>query len=382
VVTLGHLLVLRAQHGASASPATLVAPPANPTERLIVHLDALDDDAAGRVEPGASSAIDERPLDTAPEPAPGLAPSTRAALQVAVAGTIAIAVGHVLSQQRWYWAAISAYLVFVNTGSRGATLRKAIERTVGTAAGVGAGILVGYLLVGHVGLELLGIFPLLFIGYWLLPVSYAAMVGVITVLFALLYGLMGMLSADLLLLRLAETAFGAVAGAGVAYFILPTRTRAVLDDAFRDYFAAMDDLLAALAGAVEREEGAEARVLGAARGLDRALSALRGVARPVMEAVPGTASRALDQEVTLALTARYWLHRVAAGLVFHAAPADADELRRQIEVVRGRLARLRSGVGGAEPAARGSIGTEGDPYPLPRVDAILGQLAAARATRP
>ncbi|HEX6040976.1 FUSC family protein [Longimicrobium sp.] len=390
VVTLSHLRVLQATEGRDAPAAALALPPFDPAERMRGHLDALDAVVDGRPEPelpGARDGFEEDapegegglPALPTPQPAPPPPPAqgaTRTALQVAVAGAAAIAIGHLLSPHRWYWAAIAAYIVFVNTSSRGATLRRAVERTVGTAAGIVGGMLAGYLLAGRGALELLIIFPLLFVGYWMLQTSQVAMVGMITILFALMYDLMGMLTLHVMLLRLAETAVGAMAGAVAAYFIFPERTTRTVDDAFAGWFGAVDGLLDTLAAAAGRPAGADASVLNAVHGLDRATGGLRTALLPLTTGVPGRRSRALQRQMVLALTARYWINRLVARVLFHTAPVDEGALRRQIPAVRGRMAALREGRDPVEPPMS-EVVTEG--APLARADALLAELARARA---
>jgi uncharacterized membrane protein YccC len=392
VVTLSHLLVLRALEGRDAPQAALAVPPVDPADRLKAHLQALEAAAEGRPEPplpGSRPSSDEdapvEPVaDAPPEPVPLWARgSGRKALQVAVAGAVAIAVGHLLSPHRWYWAAISAYIVFVNTGSRGATLRRAVERMLGTAAGIAGGLGAAYLLAGRSALELLVIFPVLFVGYWMLQASQVAMVGMITILFALMYDLMGMLTLHVMLLRLAETVVGAAAGAVAAYFVLPERTRSAVEVAFSGFFAAMDDLLGAVAAAPARTAGTDRAMLDRVRGLDRAVGTLRAAVLPVITSVPGRRSRALRRELVLALAARHWTHRLVGRMVFHLREVDAAELERRVARVRERIAALREGGGVLPAPPEAADATEAtDAAPLVRVESILAELTRLRAERP
>lgn len=391
VVTLSHLLVLRALEERDAPPAAFAPPPVDPADRLQAHLQALQAAAAGTPEPpipGAREMDDDGPeMEPAPEPPAEPVPlwargSGRTALQVAVAGAAAIAVGHLLSPHRWYWAAISAYIVFVNTSSRGATLRRALERMLGTAAGIAGGMAVAYLLSGRSALELLAIFPLLFVAYWMLQTSPMGMVGMITVLFALMYDLMGMLTLHVMLLRLAETMVGAAAGAVAAYFILPERTRSALEQSFGAYFTAMDGLLATVAAAPSRPAGADRAMLNAVRELDRAVGTLRGAILPLISSVPGRRSRALQRELVLALTARHWLHRIVGRMLFHTAEVDAAVLHHRVARVRHRLAKLRAEDGEPIDPLRPETMDATEAAPLVRVEAILAELARAQADRP
>ncbi|MYR58740.1 FUSC family protein, partial [Streptomyces sp. SID625] len=75
------------------------------------------------------------------EPATGLRrPTTRAAVQVALGSALAIVGGEFLSSQRWYWAVLTCWIVFINTSSTGEILVKGYRRLLGTVLGVVAGI--------------------------------------------------------------------------------------------------------------------------------------------------------------------------------------------------------------------------------------------------
>ena len=59
----------------------------------------------------------------------------RTAVQVAVAGVLAMLAGKEISSARWFWAVLASYVVFINASSRTATLRRAVGRVVGGAHG-------------------------------------------------------------------------------------------------------------------------------------------------------------------------------------------------------------------------------------------------------
>ncbi|MFI5618823.1 FUSC family protein [Streptomyces sp. NPDC051567] len=163
-------------------------------------------------------------------PGTGLArPTTRQAFQATAACAFALAVGQVLSEERWYWAVGTAWWIFVNTASRGETLVRGFRRVVGTVAGIAAGLLIAVPLHGApaptaalVALCVLGIF------YTAAP-SYSWMMFFVTVMAGLLYGLLGVLHPGLLLLRFEETAVGALGAALAVVIILPVTTHAAND---------------------------------------------------------------------------------------------------------------------------------------------------------
>jgi uncharacterized membrane protein YccC len=161
-------------------------------------------------------------------------PALQQAVQITVACAASIAVGEALSPSRWFWAVLAAYFVFSGTASAGETLARAWQRTIGTAVGALAGILLATLLRGHVALDVAAIFVFLFCAMYALRISQAIMIFFITAELALLYALLGSFSEELLEIRLAETAIGAIFGGLASTLIFPTRTADVIVSSARD----------------------------------------------------------------------------------------------------------------------------------------------------
>ncbi len=171
-------------------------------------------------------------------------PALRQAIQVTIASALAIAIGEVLSPQRWSWAVLATYFVFVGTASAGETLARAWSRIGGTALGVVAGVIVGNLAGGHPWLDIAAIFGCLFVAVYLLRISQTAMMFFITALLALLFIVLGRFSDGILEVRLEETAVGAICGGFAATFILPTRTYDVVRSSARDALEATQAVIA------------------------------------------------------------------------------------------------------------------------------------------
>ncbi|NEE60402.1 FUSC family protein, partial [Streptomyces sp. SID8455] len=135
----------------------------------------------------------------------------------------------VLSDQRWYWAVGATWWVFVNTTSRGETLVRGFRRVLGTVIGIAAGFFVAIPLDGAgaptaaiVAVSVFGIF-------YTAAVSYSWMMFFVTVMVGVLYGVLGVLDASLLWLRVAETAVGALGAVLAVLVILPVTTHAITD---------------------------------------------------------------------------------------------------------------------------------------------------------
>jgi uncharacterized membrane protein YgaE (UPF0421/DUF939 family) len=219
-----------------------------------------------------------------------LLPTTRQAIQVSVAASLAIVVGELVSPARWYWAVIAAFVIFAGTNSWGETLSKGWQRLVGTVLGVPSGVLVATLFAGNKTASLVAIFVCLFCAFYFMTVTYSLMTFWITTMLALLYGLLGEFSFGVLLLRIEETAIGAVIGVTVAILVLPTNTQTAIRNDTREFLTALSALIeistATMFGAHEAVTPTEQ-----ARELDRKLQQFRLSAKPLLAGVAGLSGR-------------------------------------------------------------------------------------------
>ena len=172
-----------------------------------------------------------------------LHPATRQAIQVAVATSAAILAGELLSPARWYWAVLTAFLVYVATASAAQTLTRSWYRVLGTVLGIPVGILFGTAVGNNLVISLVFIFVSIFCLVYLLGTPAWVMTFWITVLVAMFYALLGTFSAGTLILRLEETAVGAAIGILTAFLVLPESTRATVTSDIRRFLAALGDYL-------------------------------------------------------------------------------------------------------------------------------------------
>ncbi|MGN6338391.1 FUSC family protein [Mycobacterium sp.] len=305
----------------------------------------LDD--ADNSAPASEDAVSDEATEE--EETGGLRPTTRQAIQVSVAASLAIVVGELVSPARWYWAVIAAFVIFAGTNSWGETLTKGWQRLLGTMLGVPCGVLVATLLTGHKTAALAGIFVCLFCAFYFMTVTYSLMTFWITTMLALLYGLLGQFSFGVLMLRIEETAIGAVIGATVAVVVLPTNTRtAIRGDtrAFLTSLSALIDISAATMFGVP-DSGSPSEQ---ARQLDRDLQQFRVTAKPLLAGVAGLAGRRSIRRALRIFTAcdRYGrsLARSAeqyrdpvgspslASDLARAFSAAADQTRRNIDALQ------------------------------------------------
>jgi hypothetical protein len=191
-------------------------------------------------------------------PGSGLArPTTRQAFQATAASALALLVGQLLSEERWYWAVGTVWWIFVNTASRGETLVRGFRRLFGTVVGIAVGLLVAIPLHGAPAPTAALVAVCVFGIFYSAAVSYSWMMLAVTVMVSLLYGLLGVLDPSLLGLRLAETGVGALCAALAVVLVLPVTTHATNDAwiqrALHCVHAATAEATARLAG----DEGAD-----------------------------------------------------------------------------------------------------------------------------
>lgn len=215
-----------------------------------------------------------------PSQAKGLHPSTRQAIQVTVASVLAMGVGHLVSDQRWYWAVIAAFVIFTRTRTLGETLLRGWYRVLGTVLGVIAGLVLAGLVSGHRLVEMVSLFVCIFFGFYLIRVSYAWMVFWFTAMLSVLYSLLGRFTPGLMWLRVEETLVGAGFGVAVAILLLPERTTAHIQSAVKQVLSAVCTYLDE--AVVNRSPDSDpVRLIDSARVLDARLRDLRTAARPL-----------------------------------------------------------------------------------------------------
>jgi uncharacterized membrane protein YccC len=298
--------------------------------------------------PGDSDADEDAATKTDADQPQGLTLSTRQAIQVGIATSLAIVVGELVSPARWYWAVLTAFLVFAGTSSRGDVLSRGWQRIVGTIGGVLAGMGLAVLVSGHELLSLLVMFGCAFLALYLVRISQTMLALWITAVLAVLYGLIGQFSVQTLVLRIEETAIGATMGMLAAYLVLPKRSQEAFGEALDDVVDAAD---AALAAAVERILGREpARPPGMlTQDLHKALSTLRERNKPLDNPLPWRRGRSSYQRTLRVLTAVDHYARRLAQLADHVRePGWAPTLQPATDCVRSNLNALRQTLHGRQ----------------------------------
>jgi uncharacterized membrane protein YccC len=185
-----------------------------------------------------------------------------------------------VSDRRWYWAAIAAFIVGTGVNSRGEGLVKALQRLIGTIVGIVIGLYLGSLVSGHTDLTLALALVCIFFAFYAFQSAYTVMMFWITIMVALLYSLLGLLQPALLLLRLEETAIGSAIGVAVIMTLLPLRTHQVLGLALRELLAAIGTVVDQAAGASANRRD-DQKLIAAAWEIAERTNALRDAIGPL-----------------------------------------------------------------------------------------------------
>ncbi|WP_338703917.1 FUSC family protein [Streptomyces sp. Q6] len=239
-------------------------------------------------------------------------PTTRAAFQVAVGSALAIVGGEFLSSQRWYWAVLTCWVVFLNTASTGEIVVKGYRRLLGTVLGVVAGVALAGAVGHHTWLAFVLVLVCVFAMFFTAPLSYALMSFFVTAMLGLLYTLLNTYSFDVLVLRIEETALGAACGIIAAMLVLPVRTDRHTDEQLATVLERLGDVVA---GAVEQLSGGPAvDLLDKARDLDTALDELRASTQPLTHPITPLRERRQTARYLVALleTSAYHARSLAA----------------------------------------------------------------------
>lgn len=176
--------------------------------------------------------------------------TSRMAVQAMIAAALACAVGEAISASRWYWAVMTAFVIFIGASTRSGILTRAYRRVAGTALGIVVGV-VPVILADHnksvmIAICVVSVFCMLYFG----PLNYVYSAFSLTVMLVALYGLLGVLDTKILELRLIETLSGAVIGVVCAYLIGSTNSRPVLITKVNAYFDALDAVLKSVSAAL------------------------------------------------------------------------------------------------------------------------------------
>jgi hypothetical protein len=290
-----------------------------------------------------------------------LTPGTRAGIQTAVAVAASAWAGDALSPRRFYWAVLAAFISFLGVTHSLEQVRKAAYRVIGTVLGIVLGSVIVHVVGHRTPAAVAVILGFLFLGNYLFRVNYTFLAIAITVVVAQLYVALDEFSNALLLLRLEETALGAVIAMLTGILVVPIRTRRVVGAAVAEQLDAVATAVDAVKDVLEHPgwPGVEvhARLLDAARAVDSAYQAVLSASQPMRWSAFGEVHRRLATAVAAAGAARHYTRNLALdvpGARGQAAPSFLDPVRH----LRDSIAMVAGAAGmrgdGRQPAGGGA----------------------------
>jgi uncharacterized membrane protein YccC len=159
-----------------------------------------------------------------------------------------------------------------------------------------------------------------------MTVTYSLMTFWITTMLALLYGLLGEFSFGVLLLRIEETAIGAVIGIAAAVLILPASSATAVRDDTRAFLTSLSALIDISMANMFGGDGAPESPTDQARELDGKLQQFRIDAKPLLAGVAGLASRrSIRRGLRLFTACDRYGRRLAASSERYQDPAGAEQ---------------------------------------------------------
>lgn len=292
-------------------------------------------------------------------------PSTRLAIQIGVAAVAAMLIGGAISPEHWYWAVLTAFVVFNGAGNRGEILARGGHRLVGTLLGLPLGVGAAVAVGDRPWAQLTVMVVCVFFAFYLARVAYLLQTLFITVLVVVLYAMIGGFDIEVLTVRLAETMVGATVGIVAAFAIVSTGTRTEYRDRVDAHLTVMGRLIDQAVAAVA-QPGTPSPVFITTRELDTVLQEVLEAAKPLQLVPAGRVRRTVERQLRWlqnANRAAHALARAGAGAARAepdgvADPESAARLARVAKVVQRDLLRARRAVAGRR------IGAPADPSEL------------------
>ena len=264
----------------------------------------------------------------------GLKPSTKKAYQALVAGTLAIIVGQILSPTQPYWVLLTTFVVLLGTQSIGRIYAKGFERSLGTIIGAVLGFTLAKLVSGYSTLEILAIFLVLFLAYYLITVSYTLMNVFITMMLAFLYDvLMGGITLSLIGARVIDSIAGAAIALAVSTFIFPKKTKDMVAESLNDYLKELKPYLTTYVKGFT-ENATIKELSNNAFQLDEKLQKIKDEADPLVQNGESPAQSDMNQWITVFSAINYYARQLVASSYRKGFdyPEELEEVFEQVEV--------------------------------------------------
>ncbi|WP_430789814.1 FUSC family protein [Virgibacillus flavescens] len=265
-----------------------------------------------------------------------LKPSTKKAYQALVAGALAIIVGGIISPTQPYWVLLTAFIILIGTESIGRTYAKGFQRSFGTIIGAVIGFGLAKLLSGHSTIELILLFTVIFLAFYLVTVSYTLMSVFITMLIAFMYDiLLGGITLELIGARVIDTIAGAVIAFSVSAVIFPKKTKDKVVDSIDDY---LDELKPYVTSYVRsfREPVYVKDLADDAFTLDQNLQTIMDEADPILNRAETISRSGIARWITIFTAINYYARHLVASS-FRGEISYPEELKKSFQEVEDKL---------------------------------------------
>lgn len=264
----------------------------------------------------------------------GLKPSTKKAYQALVAGVLAIIVGQIISPANPYWVLLTAFICLLGTESVGRIYLKGFQRSAGTIIGAIIGFLLAKVISGHSTVELVLLFSVCFLAFYLVTISYTLMSVFITMMIAFMYNiLLGGVSFSLIGARVMDTIAGALIALGVAMIIFPKKTKNKVADVTDDYLAELKPFITNYVRRFRKDISIH-ELTDLAIDIDEKLQAIEDEARPLLKrSETHSSSSDISRWITVFTAINYYArHLVASAYRKHFEyPAELEGVFKQVE---------------------------------------------------
>lgn len=164
-----------------------------------------------------------------------ITPSTRLAIQAAVAIAVASILGGILQFERSYWMVLTALLLVSQTW--GESIKKSIERVLMTAVGGTVGTLLYFMFIHHPPVLIVLLFLSAFFTFYLFEISYLWTVFFLTIMVVFIFALLLQWNYNILEERIFQTFLGAVIAIVVTAVVFPIRQQRGVMSLLPNYLA-------------------------------------------------------------------------------------------------------------------------------------------------
>ncbi|MFE1245192.1 FUSC family protein [Fictibacillus sp. NPDC058756] len=251
--------------------------------------------------------------EDAPKEDTGLKPSTKKAYQALATGVLSIFIGEIISPTQPYWVLLTAFIVLLGTESIGRIYTKGYQRSLGTIIGAVIGFLMAKLLSGQPVIEVILLFAVIFLAFYLLTVSYTMMSLFITMLIAFMYDiLLGGITFELIGARVLDTIAGALIALVVSTIIFPKKTKQKVAESINEFFEELKPYVTEYVKSF-REDVNVKELSEKGFTLDQKLKAIRDEAQTLMQRPGSPAHTDMSRWFTVLSAINYYAKHLVAS---------------------------------------------------------------------